>query len=120
MGRVPRVGFLYQAFAKLKFYWLKFKIEIVIFFIDKAISLSISFSVNPTPGWVNMGWVGLGSRIFDPPNVGLGTYFRQPNQPNNPLGQGNPSGRPYRTGTLYMRVKHGTDTDNRMHTSSIR
>ena len=50
--------------------------------------------------WVKMGWVGLGPRIFDLPNVGLGTYFRQPNLPNNPLGQGNPSGRPYRAGTL--------------------
>src|SRR4051794_35074148 len=48
-----------------------------------------------------MGWVGLGPRIFDLPNVGLGTYFRQPNLPNNPLGQGNPSGQPYRTGTLF-------------------
>src|SRR3954469_9040792 len=47
-----------------------------------------------------MGRVGLGPRIFDLPNVGLGTYFRQPNLPNNPLGQGNPSGQPYRTGTL--------------------
>ena len=50
--------------------------------------------------WVKMGWVGLGLSIFDLPNVGLGTYFRQPNLPNNPLGQGNPSGRPYRAGTL--------------------
>src|SRR5947209_13809224 len=50
-----------------------------------------------------MGWVGLGPRIFDLPNVGLGTYFRQPNLPNNPLGQGNPSGQPYRTGTLVRR-----------------
>ena len=50
-----------------------------------------------------MGWVGLGPRIFDLPNVGLGTYFRQPNLPNNPLGQGNPSGQPYRTGTLVIR-----------------
>src|SRR5437588_11732376 len=49
-----------------------------------------------------MGWVGLGPRIFDLPNVGLGTYFRQPNLPNNPLGQGNPSGQPYRTGTLVL------------------
>src|SRR3954454_15024235 len=32
--------------------------------------------------------------------VGLGTYFRQPDLPNNPLGQGNPSSQPYRTGTL--------------------
>src|SRR3954454_15689632 len=47
-----------------------------------------------------MGWVGLGRRIFDLPDVGLGTYFRQPNQPNNPLGPGNPSGQPYRAGTL--------------------
>src|SRR2546423_7431576 len=47
-----------------------------------------------------MGWVGLGRRIFDLPDVGLGTYFRQPNQPNNSLGPGNPSGQPYRAGTL--------------------
>ena len=52
-----------------------------------------------------MGWVGLGLRIFDLPNVRLGTYFRQPNLPNNPLGQGNPSGRPYRAGTLRVIVK---------------
>src|SRR3954471_21680366 len=62
--------------------------------------LSISLIYNPTPGWVKMGWVGLSLRIFDLPNVGLGTYFWQPNQPNNPLGQGNPSGWPYRAGTL--------------------
>ena len=84
------------AFAKPNFYWLKIKIGAIIF-------LSISLIYNPTPGWVKMGWVGLGPRIFDLPNVGLGTYFRQPNLPNNPLGQGNPSGRPYRAGTLlYM------------------
>ena len=52
-----------------------------------------------------MGWVGLGPRIFDLPNVGLGTYFRQPNLPNNPLGHGNPSGQPYRTGTLENVIK---------------
>ena len=50
-----------------------------------------------------MGWVGLGRRIFDLPDVGLGTYFRQPNQPDNPLGPGNPSGQPYRAGTLEFR-----------------
>src|SRR5437588_6093297 len=50
-----------------------------------------------------MSWVRLGYRIFDLPNVRLGTYFRQPNLPNNPLGQGNPSGQPYRTGTLSIR-----------------
>src|SRR3954453_13417495 len=58
-------------------------------------------------GWVEMGWVGLGRRIFDLPNVGLGTYFwqpNQPNQPNNPLGQGNPSGGSYRAGTLFLRI----------------
>lgn len=60
----------------------------------------ISNGFNIRTSWVKMGWVGLGHRIFDLPNVGLGTCFRQPNQPNNPLGQGNPSGRPYRTGTL--------------------
>src|SRR2546423_15483451 len=54
-----------------------------------------------------MGWVGLGPRIFDLPNVGLGTYFRQPNLPNNPLGQGNPSGQPYRTGTLLQILGYG-------------
>src|SRR4051794_11066929 len=54
-----------------------------------------------------MGWVGLGPRIFDLPNVGLGTYFRQLNLPNNPLGQGNPSGQPYRTGTLIARYLPG-------------
>ena len=59
---------------------------------------SIGFNIRTS--WVKMGWVGLGPRIFDLPDVGLGTNFRQPNQPNNPLGQGNPSGRPYRAGTL--------------------
>ena len=79
--------------AKPNFYWLKIKIKMINF-------LSISLIFNPTPGWVKMGWVRLSHRIFDLPNVGLGTYFRQPNLPNNPLGQGNPSGQPYRTGTL--------------------
>src|SRR3954465_11233688 len=62
-----------------------------------------------------MGWVGLGPRIFDLPNVGLGPYFRQPNLPNNPLGQGNPSGQPYRPGTLLARkstCRHDTMTHN--------
>jgi hypothetical protein len=63
---------------------------------------TLSLIYNPIPGWVKMGWVGLGRRIFDLPDVGLGTYFRQPNQPNNPLGPGNPSGQPYRAGTLFL------------------
>src|SRR3954451_17559329 len=68
--------------------------------LEQYFFLSITLNVNPTSGWVKMGWVGLGPRIFDLPNVGLSTYFRQPNLPNNPLGRGNPSGQPYRTGTL--------------------
>ena len=49
-----------------------------------------------------MSWVRLSHRVFDLPDVGLGTYFRQLNQPNNPLGPGNPSGQPYRTETLVL------------------
>ena len=90
------MGFYAKPSAKPNFIGLYMIIALIITLIIAIFSNGFNIRTS----WVKMGWVGLGSRIFDPPNVGLGTYFRQPNQPNNPLGQGNPSGRPYRAGTL--------------------
>src|SRR3954452_1246272 len=107
-GQNLGLGFYVKPLPSQNFIGLKLRLEQYFFLsirdkpIDKTISLSITLNVNPTSGWVKMGWVGLGPRIFDLPNVGLGTYFREPNLPNNPLGQGNPSGQPYRTGTLLV------------------
>ena len=77
-------------------------LKVIIALIITLIVTIFSNGFNIRTSWVKMGWVGLGSRIFDPPNVGLGTYFRQPNLPNGSLGQGNPLGRPCRAGTLVI------------------
>ena len=95
-GQNPGLGFYAKPSAKPNFIGLKLIITLII----TLIIANFSSGFNIRTSCVKMGWVGLGPRIFDLPNVGLGTYFRQPNQPNNPLGQGNPSGRPYRAGTL--------------------
>src|SRR3982751_6693686 len=46
----------------------------LILYIDKPY-------LNPTPGWVKMGWVGLGPRNFNPPKSGFRPIFDNPTNP---------------------------------------